>query len=68
MLTESRIRVIFRWTHIVLGLVIMGYVYSPFGANPLFQIMMKFLVIPTITLTGLWMWKFKAFNKFFKIH
>jgi len=68
LLTEAKVRIILRWMHIVLGLVLMCYVYSPFGKEQLFQIMVKFLIIPITTFTGFWMWKFKAFNKFFKIH
>ena len=68
MLTQSKIRVILRWTHIVLGLVLMCYIYSPFGKERAYQLAVKFFVIPCITLTGIWMWKFKVFNKFFKIN
>ena len=66
-LTQAKLRVILRWVHLVLGLVIMCYIYSPFHEKEWFQIVMKFVVIPVITFTGLWVWKFKAFNKFFRI-
>jgi len=64
---EKKIRVVLRWVHIVCGLVIMCYIYSPFQELIWFQILMKFMVIPLITFTGFWVWKFRAFNKFFKI-
>jgi hypothetical protein len=67
MSTQSKIRVILRWVHIVLGLILMCYVYSPFGKIQSFQIAVKFVVIPVATFTGLWIWKFRAFNQFFKI-
>jgi len=67
MLTQSKIRVILRWTHITLGLILMCYIYSPFHEARAFQLAVKFLVIPIATFTGLWIWKFKAFNKFFHI-
>jgi len=66
-LTEKKVRLTLRWAHIVLGLVIMCYIYSPFHQYPAFQIIMKFFIIPAITLSGFWMWKFKAFNKFLGI-
>ena len=66
-LTQNKLRIILRWMHIVLGLVIMCYIYSPFHELKVFQILMKFFVIPVITLSGLWIWKFKTFNNFFKI-
>jgi len=65
--SAKKIRIILRWVHIVLGLVLMCYVYSPFHKYVGFQLFVKFLVIPVITFTGLWIWKFAAFNKFFKI-
>ena len=45
----------------------MCYVYSPFHKYFAFQVLVKFIIIPLATLSGLWIWKFKAFNKFFKI-
>ena len=66
-MNEAKVRVILRWVHIVLGLAIMCYVYSPFHRLIFFQIIVKFVIIPVITFTGLWVWKFKQFNKFFRI-
>ena len=66
-LTPNRLRIILRWLHIVLGLVILCYIYSPFHEFVFFQIAVKFFVIPVITVSGIWIWKFKEFNKFFKI-
>lgn len=66
-MTANRVRVILRWVHIVLGLVILCYIYSPFSKHLLFQLFIKFIVVPGIVLTGAWLWKFKEFNKFFRI-
>lgn len=66
-MTSSGLRETLKWIHIVLGLVIMCYVYSPFGKETLFKIVVRFAVIPAITFTGIWIWKFRAFNKFFRI-
>ena len=66
-MNEAKVRVILRWVHVVLGLAIMCYVYSPFHRFIFFQIIVKFVIIPVITFTGLWVWKFKQFNKFFHI-
>ena len=67
MVTQTTMRVILRWLHIILGLVIMCYIYSPFHDMRVLQIVVKFIVIPAITISGLWIWKFKAFNRFFGI-
>ena len=50
-----------------LGLIVMCYVYSPFHENVTFQWTVKLLLFPVITLTGVWIWKFKAINNFLKI-
>lgn len=67
MVTQLKVRIILRWVHIVLGLTLMCYIYSPFHEVRAFQLVVKFAVIPLIAFSGLWVWKFKAFNKFFKI-
>ena len=67
-LTANKARIIIRWIHFISGLVIMCYIYSPFHENKIFQIAMKFVIIPITAFTGVWIWKFSIFNKFFKIH
>jgi len=66
-MTEVKLRILLRWMHIVLGLVVMFYIYSPFHRNEIFQLVMKWGVIPGMTLTGIWIWKFKSINKMIKI-
>jgi len=62
-----KIRVTIRWIHIILGLTIMCYIYSPFHENVYFQVIIKFIILPVIFLTGVWIWKFKAINHWLKI-
>jgi hypothetical protein len=50
-------RSILRWTHIVFGIPIIGYVYSPLKELPNYAPVVRFVSIPVIVLTGLWMWK-----------
>lgn len=61
------IRIILRWVHIVCGLAIMCYVYSPFHEEVVFQWIMKAGIIPIVTFTGIWVWKFQKFNRIFGI-
>ncbi len=65
--TEKKIRTVFRWTHIVLGVILLCYVYSPFHKYLLFQIFVKFFAIPIIVFSGLWLWQFNVFKKVFRI-
>lgn len=60
-------RAVLRWAHLILGLVVMCYIYSPFHHYPVFRVAVKFVVIPVIAFTGIWIWKFKTFNKLFSI-
>jgi len=62
---EQKVRGIIRWIHIVFGFVVMCYIYSPFHEFLIFQIIMKFLIIPGLALTGVWIWQFKRMNRFF---
>lgn len=66
-MTAKKLRIILRWVHIVCGLVIMCFIYSPFHENINYQWFMKLVVIPVVTITGIWVWKFRQFNKIFGI-
>ena len=50
-------RVICRWIHIVLGIPIIGYVYSPFAELPNYAPVVRYVAMPMILVTGLWMWQ-----------
>ena len=54
---ESTKRSIFRWTHIIFGIPIVGYIYSPFEEIPNYAPAVRFVFLPAIVLSGLWMWK-----------
>lgn len=66
-LTQAKVRITLRWVHFILGLVILCYIYSPFHKYLFFQIFIKFIAIPVIVLSGIWIWKFNIFNRFFGI-
>jgi len=53
-------RSVFRWIHIILGIPIVGYIYSPFDQIPNYANKVRFFFVPMIVLTGLWMWKGNA--------
>ena len=54
---EATKRSIVRWIHIVLSIPIIGYIYSPFEQLPLSADKVRFVFVPIIVLSGLWMWK-----------
>ena len=56
-MTDSVKRSIVRWVHIICGVPIVGYVYSPFEEIPNYAPAVRYVFLPVILLSGLWMWK-----------
>jgi hypothetical protein len=54
----------FRWIHIVFSIPILGYIYSPFEKLPDYAPATRFVFLPAMVLTGLWMWKGHALRRF----
>ena len=54
---DSTHRLIFRTVHLVLAIPIVGYIYSPFAVLPSYAPMTRFVFLPLMVLTGVWMWK-----------
>ena len=54
---EATKRSIVRWIHIVLSIPILGYIYSPFEQLPQYAPRVRFVFVPVMVLSGLWMWK-----------
>ncbi len=54
---ESTKRSIFRSIHIILSIPILGYIFSPIEALPAYAPKVRFVFIPLMVLSGLWMWK-----------
>ncbi len=50
-------RAIVRSIHLVLSIPIIGYIYSPFEQLPAYAPRVRFVVVPVMVLSGLWMWK-----------
>lgn len=50
-------RSIVRWLHLILAIPIIGYIYSPFDQIPNYAPITRFVFLPAMVLSGLWMWK-----------
>jgi hypothetical protein len=57
MMKQATKRSILRWIHIVFGVPIIGYVYSPFDKVPEYAGPTRFVFLPVLVLAGLWMWQ-----------
>lgn len=64
-MNDATKRSILRWIHIALAIPIAGYVYSPFEQLPNYAPVVRFVSIPVLVLTGLWMWKGHVFRRLF---
>jgi hypothetical protein len=56
-MSSATTRSIVRWIHLVLGIPIAGYIYSPFERIPNYAPATRFVFVPLLVLSGLWMWK-----------
>ena len=56
-MSQGTVRSVFRWIHLILAIPIVGYIYSPFDKLPGYAPPTRFVFLPLMVVTGLWMWK-----------
>lgn len=56
-MSNRNFRAVMRWVHILGGAIIGTFIYSPWGSDAAFAAATKFIVIPTLVITGLVMWQ-----------
>ena len=56
MMSNATTRAILRRIHIVFGIPILGYIYSPFAELPNYVPVVRFVSIPVLILSGFWMY------------
>jgi hypothetical protein len=57
MISAAAGRSILRWIHINFGIQSLGYIYNPFEEIPNYAPAVRFVFVPVLVLSGLWMWK-----------
>ena len=60
---DSTKRTILRTIHIIFSIPILGYIYSPFDQIPNYAFPTRFVFVPALVLSGLWMWKGTALRR-----
>ena len=50
-------RWIVRSIHLIVAIPILGYIYSPFDKLPDYAPATRFIFVPVMIISGLWMWK-----------
>jgi predicted tellurium resistance membrane protein TerC len=56
-MTDATKRSVIRWIHIIFGVPIIGYIYSALKELPNYAPVVRYVALPVIVLSGLWMWK-----------
>lgn len=64
-MNDTHKRSIQRWIHLVFGIPILGYAYSPFEELPHYAPVVRYVAAPVIVLSGLWMWKGHLLRRLF---
>ena len=64
MISNTTKRAIVRSIHLVFSIPILGYIYSPFEEIPKYAARVRFVVVPVMLLSGLWMWKGYVLRRF----
>ena len=65
LVTRGLTRTIFRWIHLIFSIPILGYIYSPFDKIPLYAGPTRYVFVPVMVLSGLWMWKGHVVRRMF---
>ena len=62
-MTEATKRSIFRWVHIICGIPILGYIYDSPSDTHNYATSVRYVFLPALLLSGLWMWKGHVFRR-----
>jgi len=55
-MTASQERKLIRTLHLVLSIPIVGFIYGPVSHIPPAAAFTRYVAVPAVALTGLWMW------------
>lgn len=64
-MSNATVRFFVRWIHILLGIPIIGYIYSPFELVHYYAPITRFFFVPAVVISGLWMWKGHVVRRLF---
>jgi thiosulfate reductase cytochrome b subunit len=56
MISNATKRSVLRWTHLVLAIPILGYIYAPSSEAQQYASAVRFVFVPVIILAGYWMY------------
>lgn len=50
-------RALVRWLHLVASIPLAGYIYGPVADIPRAAFAVKWVLVPVVVLSGVWLWK-----------
>lgn len=59
-------RVLIRWLHLLLSIPILGYIYGPVAQIPRAAFATRWVFMPVVILSGLWLWKGQMVRKWWQ--
>lgn len=59
-------RLLIRWTHLLLSIPILGFIYGPVAEIPRAAFATRWVFMPVVIFSGLWLWKGHLVKKFFR--
>jgi hypothetical protein len=59
-------RKIIRWFHILISIPVLGYIYGPVSQIPQAVSVVRWIIFPSIVLSGLWLWKGTVVKRWFQ--
>lgn len=59
-------RKLIRWIHIICSIPLLGYVYGPVASMHYAAMAVRFVFLPVIVLSGLWLWKGMVVKKWLR--
>lgn len=66
-MTAATERKILRWFHLLASIPIIGYFYGPVATIPEAAFTTRFIILPLVVLSGLWMWQGTSVKKYFRL-
>ena len=64
-MSQGTLRIVFRWIHIIFGIPILGYVYDSPSDTVNYAFSVRYVFLPVLLLSGLWMWKGHVVRRLF---
>ena len=62
-MNATAVRAAYRWLHILLSVPILGYIYGPVAEIPRAAFATRYVFVPLVVFSGLWMWKGHAVKR-----